>query len=314
MSNLAIRVFVAAIAIPIILWLALVGGFMFYMFVALTSSIALWEFYKLMERKGSFPAIGLGLAGGLAVTFSFIYGRFQFTLLDFLTQYQLALPVPTPRQLLLTVLLVLLVATLLYELFRKRGSAIANIGATVFGVVYVSLFFGALVGLRELFVPGSFPAYKYFELQGAFVTPEIAEKVYDWGGYTIISIFATIWICDSAAFFGGKILGRHKLMEYISPHKTWEGAALGFFFAIVASVWAKFFILEYLTYSEAIVIGLIVGVFGQAGDLVESLLKRDAEVKDSSHLIPGHGGVLDRFDSLIFVSPLVYLYVDFIVL
>jgi len=312
-SNLAVRVLVAVIAIPIVLWVAFEGGFVFFVFVALASSIALWELYQLMERKGSFPATALGLVGGLAVSFSFIYGRFQLTLLEYATQHRLILPMPTPRQFLFIVLLLFFVATLLYELFRKKGSPIANISATVFGVVYVSLFFGALVGMRELFVPGDFPAYKYFELQGAFVTPEIAEKVYDWGGYTVISIFAIIWICDSAAYFGGRELGRHKLMEDVSPHKTWEGAALGFFFAIVASVWARFFVLDYLTYPEAIVIGIIVGVFGQTGDLVESLLKRDAGVKDSSHLIPGHGGVLDRFDSLIFVSPLIYLYLDFVV-
>lgn len=313
MSNLAVRVLVAVIAIPIILWLSFEGGLAFFAFVALASSIALWELYRLMERKGSYPATVLGLLVGLAVTFSFIYGRFQFTILEFVSEQRLALPLPTPRQFLFIVLLIFLVATFLHELFRKKGSPIANVGATVFGVVYVSLFLGTFIGVRELFVPGDFPTHRYFELQGAFVTPEIADKVYDWGGYTIISIFAMIWICDSAAYFAGMALGRHKLMERVSPHKTWEGAASGFFFAIVASVWAKFLVLEYLTFPHAIAIGFIVGVFGQTGDLFESLLKRDAGVKDSSQLIPGHGGVLDRFDSVILISPLVYLYLDFVV-
>jgi phosphatidate cytidylyltransferase len=154
------------------------------------------------------------------------------------------------------------------------------------GIFYVSLFFGTLIGLRELFVPFDF---------------------------TIITIFATIWICDTAAYFGGKFLGKHKLFERVSPNKTWEGAIAGFLFAIAAAVVAKYTLLDYFTMQDAIVLGVIVGIFGQLGDLVESLLKRDAGIKDSSSLIPGHGGVLDRFDSLLFVSPLVYLYLDFIV-
>jgi len=309
-TELSSRILVALVAVPLILWVSFEGGVLFFFFIALVSCVGLWELYKLMEQKGIFPAKTLGLAGGFAVSFSFIFGRLQFTLLEFAIRSRLSLPLPTPRQLLVILILVFIAAVLLYELFRKRGSPTANASATIFGVLYVSLFLGTLIGLRELFVPGDFPAYRYFQLQGAFVTPEIAQKVYDWGGYTVASIFAILWISDSAAFFGGKLLGKHKLMERVSPNKTWEGAAFGFFFAVIAAVWARFFVLDYLSYPQAIVLGLLVGVFGQMGDLFESRLKRDAGVKDSSHLIPGHGGVLDRFDGLILISPLVYLYLD----
>jgi phosphatidate cytidylyltransferase len=129
----------------------------------------------------------------------------------------------------------------------------------------------------------------------------------------VIALFASIWLCDSAAYFAGRALGRTKLFERVSPKKTWEGAAAGFVFAIGAFLLARVLVLPYLTVTSAVVCGAIVGVFGQVGDLAESLLKRDAGVKDSSALIPGHGGVLDRFDSLLFVSPLVFLYLDFIV-
>ncbi len=99
----------------------------------------------------------------------------------------------------------------------------------------------------------------------------------------------------------------------MSPKKTWEGAIAGFLGAIGAFVLMKALVLPYLTVGQAVVCGAIVGIFGQLGDLVESLLKRDAGIKDSSSLIPGHGGVLDRFDSILFVSPLLFLYLDFIV-
>jgi phosphatidate cytidylyltransferase len=120
-------------------------------------------------------------------------------------------------------------------------------------------------------------------------------------------------VCDSAAYFVGRAFGRHTLFERVSPKKTWEGAIAGFFFAVGAFLLARFLVLPYLSVSDALICGTIVGLFGQIGDLAESLLKRDAGVKDSSQLIPGHGGVLDRFDSIMFVAPLIFLYLDFVV-
>jgi phosphatidate cytidylyltransferase len=126
-------------------------------------------------------------------------------------------------------------------------------------------------------------------------------------------VFASIWVCDSAAYFAGRAFGRHRLFERVSPKKSWEGAVAGFVGAVAAFVVGKVIALPYLGLAEAVFCGVIVGVFGQVGDLAESLLKRDAGVKDSSSLIPGHGGILDRFDSLMFVSPLLFFYLDFIV-
>ena len=143
--------------------------------------------------------------------------------------------------------------------------------------------------------------------------PVAIDQVYQWGGHTVISVFATIWICDTAAFHTGTFIGRHKLFLRVSPNKSWEGAIVGFIFAVGTAIAAQHLVLKYMSVGNAIVIGIIVGVFGQLGDLIESLLKRDAGVKDSSTLIPGHGGVFDRFDSLLFVAPIVYLYLDFIV-
>ena len=165
----------------------------------------------------------------------------------------------------------------------SRGSALLNLSTTLFGVLYVSLFFGTLIGVREI-----------------------------GGGYMVMSMFVTIWICDSAAFHVGSSMGTHKLYPRVSPNKTWEGAVAGLIFAILTAVAARHFVLAFLPMSGAIVIGVIVGTVGQMGDLVESLMKRDAGVKDSSTLIPGHGGAFDRFDSILLVAPCVYLYLEYI--
>lgn len=127
----------------------------------------------------------------------------------------------------------------------------------------------------------------------------------------VIYIFILIWTCDSAAYFGGRKFGKHQLSK-ISPNKTWEGSAAGFIFTVMISLLIHFMFPEKLNITDAIATGLIVGIFSQAGDLFESLLKRYCGVKDSSGIIPGHGGILDRFDSLIFSAPVVFIYFLFV--
>jgi phosphatidate cytidylyltransferase len=157
------------------------------------------------------------------------------------------------------------------------------------------------------------PAHRYVP-EGGHLDPSVAGTVYFWGGLVVVTVLSTVWICDTAAYHVGKAIGRHKLFPRVSPKKSVEGAVAGFIAAIGAALAAKFLLLGWLGTGQAVTLGVIVGVAGQAGDLFESLLKRDAEVKDSSGFLPGHGGVLDRFDSLLIVSPVAYLYLDFIVL
>lgn len=184
------------------------------------------------------------------------------------------------------------VLLLLVELFRNKDSALLNLGITILGVFYLGLFGSTIIGIREF----------YPDLPG----------LYNRGGYLIISMLASIWICDSAAYWAGSSLGKHKMFPRVSPNKSWEGAIAGFIFAVVAMIIAKFTILNFLALRDAVHIGIIIGIFGQAGDLIESLLKRDAAVKDSSGLIPGHGGMFDRFDSFFFSAPIIFLYLTYI--
>ena len=133
--------------------------------------------------------------------------------------------------------------------------------------------------------------------------------------WVFFAMFATFG-SDTAAFFIGRAIGRYKIAPRISPHKTWEGAIAGVFGAIIVSL---LFILPTLfqlplSYGQAILLGLLVSILGQFGDLVESLFKRNAGVKESGTLVPGHGGVLDRMDSVVFAGVVVYVYYILVVL
>lgn len=121
-------------------------------------------------------------------------------------------------------------------------------------------------------------------------------------------MIALIWVCDSAAYYSGRAFGKTKLAPEISPNKTVEGAIGGVTGAILVAGLAKILFLPSLTWMDVFAFGLIAGVVGQLGDLVESAIKREAGVKDSGSLLPGHGGFLDRFDSLSLAVPAYYLY------
>ena len=130
--------------------------------------------------------------------------------------------------------------------------------------------------------------------------------------YLILNILVLIWVNDSFAFLVGKNLGKRKLFESISPKKTIEGFIGGFIFSLIAA----YIISKYETIFTPmtwIIIASIVSIFGTIGDLIESKFKRHAKIKDSGNIMPGHGGILDRLDSLLFVAPFVYLYINFII-
>jgi phosphatidate cytidylyltransferase len=242
-------------------------------FLILPLGIGLISFYELAKMTRN-KHIYVNLTVGWLIIFIII-----------INEYNPFIPV---KELILLSILVLL----LLELFRNKESAISNLGTTLLGIFYIGFFSAALVDLREFYNDSAFTYYQ--------------------GGYLVISILVAIWVCDSAAYFLGTALGKHKLMPRISPNKTWEGAIAGFIFSVVTFIAAKDLFLEFLEWRDIIAIGIIIGILGQCGDLIESMIKRDSRVKDSSSIIPGHGGILDRFDSLLFTAPAVYLYLKLI--
>jgi phosphatidate cytidylyltransferase len=124
--------------------------------------------------------------------------------------------------------------------------------------------------------------------------------------------FVTVWCMDTAAYAVGKTMGRHPLASVLSPKKTWEGAVGGFAAALgVCALFSRFVLKDALPMPWALAVGAVIGVTGQLSDLAESMVKRDAGIKDSGALLPGHGGVFDRFDSFILCAPAVYYFLSF---
>lgn len=309
------RVAVALVAIPFILYASYTGGLLFVLFVLGVGILALTEFLKLAKTKGANPQTTLAIIGLTALHLSFFHEQLQNFILPFFIESG-GISLLTKLQLFVTVLFLFLTLVMLVELFRNNGSALLNTGATMFGVMYIGIFLASLTGIRELF-GAEFPyhlAIQFLPEASPLSDDLLHATTYAWGGLTIIAILVSIWMCDTMAYFGGITMGKHKLFPRVSPGKTWEGAVWGFVGALITMIIFQHYFLPYIKLHQAIIIGILIGVFGQIGDLIESLLKRDAGVKDSSGLIPGHGGVFDRFDSLIFVSPMLYLYIDFVVL
>ncbi len=314
-SNLSSRVLVAVAAIPLLLYASYLGGFPFMVMVMVIGAGALMEFYTLAKAKGADPQTVLGLAGLAAIHLSFFHEQLQNLIVPFFLEAG-GISLLMKLQLFLTTFFIFVVMVVVVELFRNKGSIFMNAGATIFGVIYIGVFLGSLTGIRELF-NAEFPYHLAIQFVGdAFISgnDSLGSVTYSWGGLTIIAIFISLWMCDTMAYFGGISLGRHKLFPRVSPNKSWEGALFGFAGAVASMVLFSFYFLPYVMLHQAVLMGVIIGVFGQIGDLIESLMKRDAGMKDSSTIIPGHGGMFDRFDSLILVSPILYLYIDFVIL
>ena len=133
-----------------------------------------------------------------------------------------------------------------------------------------------------------------------------------YGMYYIIFLFVNIWMLDTGAYFIGKAFGKHKLAPLVSPKKTIEGAIAGVVTAIIISlIYRNLFLQQVLTNQETIIFALVISFVGQFSDLAESLFKRDCNIKDSGNILPGHGGMLDRFDSYLFCAPVFYYLIQF---
>ncbi len=273
------RILSGVVFVPVLITLARLGGGWFLFLVNWILTAAIWEFYALMEAKGVHPSKKVGLAAALVLSTA-VYLTGVDHLGIFLSAFVLTI--------------------LVRELFRSQEAfPIYDIATTVFGVVYVGWLLTHLILLRELPRDLGLDA----SLGGAFVL------------YTVL----VAWCCDTGAFLVGIPLGRTKLLPRVSPAKSIEGAIGGFLAAIGGALLGRAWFAKYadgtpfLTLEQAVVFGTLLGIASQLGDLVESLLKRDARVKDASSTIPGHGGVLDRFDSLLFSAPVAFYYLRSVV-
>ena len=249
----------------------------FTIVVAIWGLLAAFEFYKMVAAAKVPPLTYFGIIW----TLLFILSRNSE--LRSLLEPHFNLDLLTP--LLLTSAVIL---PLIWLIGRQQKEAFTSWVWTIAGILYLGWLLSHFVALRGLEIP---------------TIPYAGRNL-------VFFAFFTTFASDTAAFFIGRALGRHHLAPNISPGKTWEGAIAGIFGAIIISL---FFTLPTplvlpLNYGQAILLGLLVSILGQLGDLIESLLKRNMGVKDSSRLIPGHGGFLDRIDSVVFAGVVVYYY------
>lgn len=257
--------------VVVLLGAILLGSYTFAALFLILSVFVLREFYSLCSIAGFSPQVYPGLIAGAA-----IFMISFFVAKQTLTYKAFDYVIP------------FIYAIPVYELFRNKENTIANIALTVFGIVFVTIPFSMLNFL-------AFPEFEGF-------------NVYNYG--LLISLFVLVWAGDSGAYIFGVRFGRHKLFERISPKKSWEGLFGGVLTAI-ATAWILNYVFPQYNIVLLIVMAIVVVISGTLGDLVESMLKRSIGIKDSGRFMPGHGGLLDRFDSILLASPVIYFVFQF---
>lgn len=259
--------------------LSLLGGSVWshtpYLFVALGTvviALALWEFYRLAELVGCKCHKNIGYLTGIVILFDFTYYR-------------------NSPQFILPTIIALLIALMITTVFSSKDEkdfqkVLISVAATLLGVFYVVVLAGFLLAVR------------------IDAEPAVASRL-------LSLFFLIITASDTGAYYVGRTLGKHKLAPLISPGKTIEGSIGGLCFAVIAALIVKYTFFTTIPMLHVIVMAIVMNIIGQMGDLFESVLKRGSGTKDAASIIPGHGGLLDRLDSILFNAPILYYYYIF---
>ena len=291
-GDLRARLLTAAVLIPAVLYVITLGGLPYLITVIAIVLLGQHEIYELLRDKGAHPSVTFGLiAGGALPVVAFVGNESHVT----------------------AILTATLLAAMVLELRRQRiNEAMASISGTFFGVVYVGWLLSHAVALRQ-FDSAAFGHYGAAARQQLGLNP-------DSGIFFMMYTLVVVVACDAGAYFAGRAYGRRKLAPVISPGKSVEGAIggvlAGVLFGYVVKGGFDIFwphMSASLEWSAAIGFAVILSIVGIIGDLVESLLKRDAQVKDAGRLLPGMGGVLDRIDSPLLAIPVMYYMMLFYV-
>jgi len=264
LKDLGIRTMWGTLFVIVLTGAILLGPYAYAMLFLVLSIFTLKEFYQLTTQFGFSPQLIPGLFVG-GIIF----------ILSFLETNNIL----TSK--LYFVLVPMIFFFLVNELYRRKENPLGNIAITVLGNLYVSVPFSML---------------NYFVFRSN--SPEIV-----YNSSLLISIFIFIWSSDSGAYLFGCKFGRRRLFERISPKKSWEGFFGGLITAIVAA-WLLSLIFTQYSFSLLVLLSVVTVLAGTMGDLIESMFKRSIGVKDSGQFMPGHGGLLDRFDSLLLASPM----------
>jgi phosphatidate cytidylyltransferase len=286
LGNLAQRFLVAVVAVPIILFIFYVNrpeptwGLIF-----VGSLLAMHEFFAMtLPKEDRLPSLLFGALACLVFYWvdPLVAAYYQHHGVVGERAYFFSELGSKPLLLFTIVLL-----PGLYYLFRFREipSVAQRLTATITGIVYAGLLMQFLSLFRRLF-------------------PSVHE-----GGHFVVLVLLIAWLADTGGYFAGRFLGKKKLYEAVSPKKTWAGAWGGIAGSVAGVIGMKLLFLPWLTWFDVFAIAIPGGILGQMGDLAESLIKRSVGVKDSGALLPGHGGILDRIDAVLFIAPYVYGYV-----
>lgn len=255
------RVISAIVAIPLLIFFVLMGGYVFKIGICAATAIALYEYINAF-KKSSTPVITGVLAAAFIINTILVFtGYKQNGLLPFvygIVMVSMAVPVFTRK-------------------YDVTSSAV-----TILGFIYVICFFTLLIYIRD----------------------------YDQGKYLIWLVFVISWFCDTFAYYSGRLFGKKKLCPEVSPKKTVEGAIGGVLGGTLGVIlWYIIVPVNGISWYAPVMLGLVGTVISQIGDLVASSIKRHVGIKDYGKIMPGHGGILDRFDSILYTAPLVYYYI-----
>ena len=271
------RIMVAIIGIPVLIWILYSGGIPLLIFTNIIVGMATYEFYNMAEIGGKKPYKIVGILGALAIP-------------NILFLNQLG-KIEIDNMFVFSMFTVLLIG---YRVLQNRvENSSGDLGVTLLGALYVSVLFSHVILIS--FLPN--------------------------GGKWLLTAQIMVWVCDTFAYFTGLTIGRKifkRGFSSISPKKSIEGSLGGIFFTICSLYFLEkyFKLLENgdLGLFNIIIIGVFISIVAQIGDLGESMFKREFKVKDSGTILRGHGGILDRFDSMLFVAPVVYYLLKIVVL
>ncbi|MEO7908221.1 MAG: phosphatidate cytidylyltransferase [Roseiflexaceae bacterium] len=275
-GSLAQRVLSAALLLPLMIVLVWWSVWSVGITVVLATVAGLLELYAAFRQGGYQPRTLVGIGSALAIIAAISFQP--------MVAFDLLLPVVT------CIIVVGLVAELTYP---QQSGSLPSWSLTLAGAFYLAWLLSHFILLRSLNAPALHDSiFTQFGMQ-----PGVA-----WIYYAC----AITWLQDTSAYFVGRSFGRHKLAPILSPKKTWEGAAGGMLGAILTGVLGVLLLGLPITLLQGALLGLVGGIVGPLGDLSESLIKRQVGLKDAGNLIPGHGGILDRADSLLFTIPILY--------
>ncbi len=270
------RVITGTIIAIIVLSCLFFGGIALLLMLTLFIIIGSKEYVKILKNKGFYPSLKVILLSDLILALLIYFHRFD---------------------LIAPALTLCSVVAFLWVLFKGRQPYIANAATTILGFIYSGWFPLHLLSIRGI--------------NSDYPLGLLKLNIQNDGLGFVIFLFVTVLLTDTGCYYFGKKFGKHKLAPTVSPKKTIEGSVGGAFCAVIGALIVGHFI--NLGIYNTIILGLLCTTFAQIGDLCESLIKRDAGVKDSGDLLPGHGGFLDRTDSYVFTIPVMYYYLNYFV-